>query len=95
MSIEENEKDDLMNIFAERLQYAMYWERLSQSQLSYKSGVPTATINRYILKRRGAHIENLVKLAKVLKVSTDYLLGLSDDMGIDASPEVNNNGEDR
>lgn len=89
------EKDDLMNIFAERLQYAMYWERLSQSQLAYKSGVPTATINRYILKRRGAHIENLVKLAKALKVSTDYLLGLSEDMGIDASPEVNNNGENR
>lgn len=96
MKIIEQEKHvELLRIFAERLQYTMYWKGLSQSQLSYKSGVPIPTINRYISKQRGACIGSLVKLAKALKVSTDYLLGLSDDMGIDVHPEVIKNGENR
>ena len=93
--MKEIEKDDIIRIFAERLQYAMYWEGISPSQLAYKSSVPIPTINRYIHQQRGATIGRLVKLAKALKVSTDYLLGLSDDMRIDERPEVIKNGENR
>lgn len=60
-----------------RLQEARLSRRLSQSELARISEVPQSTISSYE-KGRQYTPDNLVKLAKALKVTSDYLLGLVD-----------------
>lgn len=68
------------DIFAERLQIAMYWNELTGADLSRRSGVPASTICRYICGQRLPNVEKLIKLSKALNVSADYLIGLTDEM---------------
>lgn len=67
-------------VFAQRLQIAMYWKEWTGSELARKSGVPAATISRYICGQRQPNVARLIKLSRALDVSADYLLGLSDAM---------------
>ena len=67
-------------IFAQRLQIAMYWKEWTGADLSRHSGLTAATISRYICGQRLPNVARLVKLSKALDVSADYLLGLSDVM---------------
>jgi transcriptional regulator with XRE-family HTH domain len=52
---------------------------LSQTALADQTGIPTPNLNRIEHARQSIYIQRLVDLAEVLQVSTDYLLGLTDD----------------
>jgi transcriptional regulator with XRE-family HTH domain len=54
--------------------------RLSQGELTERSGVPAMMISHFETGvRKSASADNLVKLSDALEVSVDYLLGRSDD----------------
>ena len=53
--------------------------QLSQKQLGEEVGLSHKAISTIESGTRGTTIEKLVLLAKYFRVSTDYLLGLTDD----------------
>lgn len=67
-------------VFAQRLQIAMYWKEWTGADLARRSGLTAATISRYICGQRLPNVARLIKLSKALDVSSDYLLGLSEAM---------------
>lgn len=68
------------DIFAERLRTAREELRgLSQGELAKKTGLQPAAISHFETGGRKASFDNLRKLAAALDVTTDYLLGRSDD----------------
>jgi transcriptional regulator with XRE-family HTH domain len=69
-------------LFAKRLRDARERLRgLTQTQLAEKTGLPATTISHFESPEgtRKPSFDNLRRLAKELGVTTDYLLGLSDD----------------
>lgn len=69
-------------IFAERLRYARETLRgLTQGQLAEKTGLPATSISHFENSEgtRKPSFDNLRRLAKALEVTTDYLLGRSND----------------
>lgn len=55
---------------------------LSQKELSLKLNVSPTNIYNYEIGRTEPSIEVLIKLADILNVSIDYLVGREDDFGI-------------
>lgn len=72
------ERKSVMSKFAERLREARLKRGLSQSQLAEKLGITQPQMSGY---ERGVSLKPdvFVEILKVLNVSSDYLLGLSDD----------------
>ena len=68
-----------MDSFKKRVKDIMQNKGLKQSDLAKMTGIAEATISRYCNGRRTPNIKALVKIAKILNVSTDYLLGIKDD----------------
>lgn len=66
-------------IRGDRLRAAREAAGLTQSQLSAISGVGIQQIHRYENGKGDASVSGLKRLAAQLRVSADYLLGLSDD----------------
>lgn len=69
-------------LFAERLREAREKLRgLTQAQLAEKAGLPTTSISHFENPEgtRKPSFDNLRRLANALEVTTDYLLGRSDD----------------
>ena len=69
-------------LFAMRLRDARHRLRgLTQTQLAEKTGLPATTISHFENPEgtRKPSFDNLRRLANALDVTTDYLLGLSDD----------------
>jgi len=65
--------------FAIRLLRAKSAEGLSLAQLSRDSGVSHTSISQYVSGEKGnPKMDTLVRLAKSLRVSVDYLCGLED-----------------
>lgn len=58
-----------------------YAQNLSQKQLALRIGVDSSTIALYETGDRNPSLSVLIKLARTLGVSTDYLLGVSDPNG--------------
>lgn len=54
-----------------------------QKELAEHIGVPANTISYYLSGERSPDLEKLIKISKFLNISTDYLLGLSDEINID------------
>lgn len=52
---------------------------LRQEDVANILGTSKQTYGRYENGKRGLNIEDLIKLAKFYKVSTDYILGMTDD----------------
>lgn len=52
---------------------------LSQTDFAKQTGIPVQRLNSIERGHQSIYIERLVDLAKALNVTTDYLLGLSDD----------------
>lgn len=73
----------LKETFADRMITALYWSEMTMQQLAKKSGLTPATLSRYINGQRHARADKLVAISRALNVSVDYLLGLTDDMGVD------------
>ena len=75
MDKEQIETNHIINCVGERLKTTLRKRRLTQSQLSDATGITQAVISHYIKGTRMPTLRNLVKIADVLNVSTDYLLG--------------------
>ena len=73
-------EDSCRNIFSERLRYAREkLRKLTQSQLADKARMPSTSISHFENPEgsRKPSFDNLRRLAKALEVTTDYLLGRS------------------
>ncbi len=65
--------------FGTKLRNLRHEKNLSLASASEMLGIAKSTLAGLEYGRRGASFEILVALAKFFSVSTDYLLGLSDD----------------
>ena len=52
---------------------------IKQKVLAREFNIPESTLSNYLTQRTEMPIEILVKIAGYLSVTTDYLLGLTDD----------------
>ena len=75
---------DLLN-FGNKLKELRNHNKMTQQQLAAQIGVSKSVISYYELQERIPSPEILLKLASVFHVSTDYLLGVSNDKVLDVS----------
>lgn len=68
----------MSNVFSERLKAARERRGLSQSELASRSGLQPSAISHFETGNRSPSFENLKKLSDALNVTTDYLLGRSE-----------------
>ena len=64
-----------MSNFSKRLDYILLEQGITQRRLSEMSGITEQTISRYVNDERVPKATEIVKIAKSLNVSIDYLLG--------------------
>jgi transcriptional regulator with XRE-family HTH domain len=70
-------------IFRERLKIARdKLRKWSQAELASKAGMPSTSIAHFEAGARKPSFDTLRKLANALDVTTDYLLGRTDDPGL-------------
>ena len=74
----------LRQTVGERLVLLRRRRGLTQPELAHLSKMGITTLNRIENAHNSPSIEKLVALAKELRCSADYLLGLSDDPGTDS-----------
>lgn len=67
-------------IFKERLRTAREFRELSQGELAQRTGLQASAVSHFETGTRKPSFDNLKRLADALRVTTDYLLGRSDDM---------------
>lgn len=73
--------------FAERLEMARNKKGWSQKVLADRSGLHPVQINKLLNDRKvKVQAETVRKLAQALDVSSDFLLGLSEDMESEQTP---------
>ncbi len=65
-------------IFAERLRAARELREMSQGELADKAGLQPSAISHFETDGRLPSFDNLKRLADALNVTTDYLLGRTD-----------------
>lgn len=68
------------NIFKERLKELREERELNQSQLALESGISQAAIAKWESGDRTPNMYSLIILSKYFGVTTDYMLGLTDDL---------------
>ena len=68
-------------MFAERLNDLLKEKNISQNQLSKKIGFTQSTISKWILKKSEPTETAIRNCAIYFNVTTDYLLGLEDEIG--------------
>jgi transcriptional regulator with XRE-family HTH domain len=73
----------IAQMFTEKFMQIMQEKRITAYQVAKHTGIPQGSMNRYKNGERLPTLENLIKIADYLDVSTDYLLGRTD------VPEVN------
>ena len=61
-----------------RLENLLEEHNLTQRQLSNELHIAPSTLNGYLRRNREPDFATLIKLAKYFKVSTDYLLGVTE-----------------
>lgn len=64
-----------MTIFSERVSELMKRCELSQKELAAKAGVTESAMSYYVKGERTPRSDILMRMAKVLNTTTDYLLG--------------------
>ncbi len=69
----------LRQILGERIHLARRRVGLSQVELAARADISATTLNRVELGRQKLYAETLVTLARLLDVSVDYLVGMTDD----------------
>ena len=67
------------NVFGERLLEARTIRDLSQEELAEKADLQSSAVSHFETGKRKPSFHNLRRLADALKVTSDYLLGLTDD----------------
>ncbi len=73
-----------------RLKKLRVSRKLTQKQLAEKVNVTHVSISGYESGNRSPDTDTLQKLAEILNVSTDYLLGRSDEPSLSQVPQSNN-----
>lgn len=63
--------------FGERFERALKFRKMSQTELSSATGLSTTQLSRYRNDKRLPDVTSLVRIARGLNVTTDFLLGLS------------------
>lgn len=66
--------------FGERLNYIMSIRNISNRTLARQLTVAVSTVSGYRTGRRSPNVDDLARIARILNVSSDYLIGLSDQM---------------
>ena len=74
-----------METIGYRISKARRYKNMNQKELASKANIPEGSLSRYENDIREPKAGALVQIADALEVSTDYLLGLADEM------EVQNN----
>lgn len=69
----------MSDTFPKRLLAARELRKLSQTELAEHAGFQPSAISHFETGRRSPSFDNLKRLADALNVSTDYLLGRSDE----------------
>jgi transcriptional regulator with XRE-family HTH domain len=69
----------LRQILGERIHLARRRSGLSQVELATRAAISPTTLNRVELGRQKLYADTLVTLARILGVSVDYLVGMTDD----------------
>lgn len=67
-----------MNKFKDRLNEVLAESGISQKVLAEKIFMSQGVVNNYCTGKREPSLEVLISICKVLQVSADYLLGLTD-----------------
>ncbi|WP_343580278.1 helix-turn-helix transcriptional regulator [Acinetobacter sp.] len=75
-----NTVSDETYVFPERLKLVRELRKLTQAQLAEKSKIPSTSISHLEAGARKPSFDNLRKLGIALDVSTDYLLGRSENL---------------
>jgi transcriptional regulator with XRE-family HTH domain len=70
-----------------RLRAAREMRKLSQAELAAKTGLPPSSIAHFEGGKRKPSFDNLRKLSEALAVTTDYLLGRTDDLEADVNAD--------
>jgi transcriptional regulator with XRE-family HTH domain len=70
---------DVVKILAARVKHQRERLGLSQTALATQTGIPIPNLNRIEHGRQSIYVKRLADLAEALQVSTDYLLGRTDD----------------
>ena len=71
-----------METIGYRISKARRYMNMNQKELALKANIPEGSLSRYENDIREPKAQALVQIADALKVSTDYLLGLTDEMEI-------------
>ena len=66
------------DLFGHRLKKVLTERGMMQKELATKTGITELSISRYIHGGRIVSVPILIEICKVLNVSADYLLGLSE-----------------
>lgn len=69
-----------MSIFSERVNKLMCHYKLSQKELAAKVGVTESAMSYYVQGKRVPRSDILTKIAKALNTTTDYLLGVTNNI---------------
>lgn len=64
--------------FGKRLDAVMFRQDISNQELARQMYVAVSTISGYRTGRRSPNVADLATLSKILGVSSDYLIGLTD-----------------
>lgn len=68
-------------IFGRRLKELRSENKLTQEQLGKLFNTTKVTIHAWETNKQEPNIDNIIRLAVILKTTTDYLLGLEDEAG--------------
>jgi len=90
-----SEAEDAREVFALRLQNARNLRDMSQQELAVKTGLPASSISHFEGKARRPSFENLRRLANALNVTTDYLIGRTEEVGTSTAAQRLNRHLDR
>lgn len=76
------------DIFPERLKAARNLRNLEQAELGVEAKMPATSISHFESGNRKPSFDSLNRLAQALSVTTDYLLGRTEnpEMSLDADP---------
>ncbi len=75
------------DLFADRLKAARLLRGWTQADLAARAGLPPTSIAHFEAGSRKPSFDNLRRLATALEVTTDYLLGRSDDPSVSQSDD--------
>ena len=68
----------MKNVFSERIKQARIYAGMTQAELAKESGLSCATISSYERGLKAPNVSIAAAIARVLRVSIDWLVGLDD-----------------